>query len=84
MKTCHRCHVSKPLDEFSPDASRRDGHASKCRSCGREVSQEYYARHRDERSAYFRRRYQEQKEAGRHPAGQLMNDVIRTKKGTTR
>lgn len=62
-KHCHRCRESKPLAEFSPDASKRDGRASKCRACGREVARSYYATHRAERSVYAKRRYGARKAA---------------------
>lgn len=61
VKSCPRCGEEKPMSEFSPDASKSDGRASRCRPCDRERARAYYARHRAERSEYFRRRYQERK-----------------------
>jgi hypothetical protein len=33
LKRCATCGEVKPLDEFDRDASRADGHRSRCRSC---------------------------------------------------
>ena len=33
MKTCSKCHESKPLNMFSPHAGRKDGRKTYCKSC---------------------------------------------------
>lgn len=33
FKACSRCHEAKPLEEFTPDKSRRGGRKSRCRVC---------------------------------------------------
>lgn len=33
MKRCYKCSLDKPLDQFSKDSSRLDGHANKCKDC---------------------------------------------------
>lgn len=33
MKTCFRCHVSKPLTAFYPHPAMKDGHLNKCKAC---------------------------------------------------
>jgi len=37
MKTCSRCKVEKPLDEFSPDKRISSGLQSKCKKCFAEI-----------------------------------------------
>ena len=62
-KRCPRCGLVKPSSEFSPDSSKRDGLASKCKQCGAEVAkQRYYrqlererARHRESKHDEYRR-----------------------------
>ena len=43
MKTCSRCKVEKPLEDFNRDSSRTDGRQSYCRPCSRA----WYAENRD-------------------------------------
>lgn len=47
MKACRICGVEKPLDEFSPRASARDGRRSECRACRRPLARGYTAAWRD-------------------------------------
>jgi len=47
-KRCSKCGEVKPLDEFAPDGTKRDGHRNYCRKC---------------RSDQERRRYQANREA---------------------
>lgn len=44
MKTCPKCKKTKPLDEFSVSKSRKDGRASTCKLCKREMDRDYYGR----------------------------------------
>ena len=32
-KKCTKCGIEKPLTEFDKDKSKKDGHASNCKSC---------------------------------------------------
>lgn len=42
-KTCTRCFVTKPLDEFTRRRTGSlDGHKSECKSCGNELQREYH------------------------------------------
>jgi len=44
VKRCPKCETVKPVTEFSPDRSRRDGRATQCRPCNAEKSRAYYAK----------------------------------------
>lgn len=35
MKTCSKCHEEKPISEYPVNRSRKDGHQTWCRACGR-------------------------------------------------
>jgi hypothetical protein len=39
-KTCGKCHVSKPVDEFHKDSSRKDGLRPLCKDCIRDYQQD--------------------------------------------
>lgn len=39
LKTCTKCGVPKPLDEFTADRSKRDGKRPGCKACHREARQ---------------------------------------------
>jgi hypothetical protein len=39
-KTCTRCEGEKALDEFPTDRSKKDGKASRCKDCKKEITQE--------------------------------------------
>jgi hypothetical protein len=43
MKTCEKCQVEKPLDEFYRRRSNPDGRAKRCRACAVPHSQRTYA-----------------------------------------
>lgn len=45
-KRCLKCHVEKPLTEFSARRSEPNGHQSQCKTCCRAYAAEYYAEHR--------------------------------------
>lgn len=53
-KQCTKCGKVKPIEEFSPDHRRLDGHVSRCKSC----AGAYRDAHRDEALAY-QARYRE-------------------------
>lgn len=40
MRTCTKCGLTKPLDEFYKDASQRGGHRPDCRECVRKRTAE--------------------------------------------
>lgn len=47
MKTCRCCYQTKPYTEFSPRLRMKDGHKSECKACKKQLSHEYYLRHRE-------------------------------------
>lgn len=68
-KQCSTCKEVKSIGEFSPDKTRKDGHAYTCKACWRDYNNEryhqnpeqhyarakaYYARHPDRRRATVR------------------------------
>lgn len=54
MKRCPDCGVEKPLDEFGPDRTRRDGRAGYCRPCKRAQARVDNAKRRDAIRAWER------------------------------
>jgi 5-methylcytosine-specific restriction endonuclease McrA len=50
MKTCSKCHISKPLEEFSLDKSRKDGHQVVCKMCGAKYHREHLEHVREYRN----------------------------------
>lgn len=51
MKQCSTCKLIKSFDQYRKDKSKRDGYASRCRSCASLREKEYYqAIHKKTRS----------------------------------
>jgi hypothetical protein len=48
MKTCNKCGVEQPLENFYKAAGTRDGHRGECRACFRKRAQERYPEVRDQ------------------------------------
>lgn len=46
-KVCFMCRESKNLSDFSRDASRKDGHAARCKPCDVKVHTKYYFKYKD-------------------------------------
>ncbi|WP_250450683.1 hypothetical protein [Caballeronia sp. ATUFL_M2_KS44] len=44
MKTCPKCKVTKPLNEFSMSRDRVDGRAAQCKTCANAAYRQWYAR----------------------------------------
>lgn len=61
MKQCSKCKIEKPLSEFWPDRSKRNGYSARCKDCGREYAREYRASRPD----YEKTRYQKNKASER-------------------
>lgn len=47
VKSCCRCAVAKPLDEFHRDKTKRDGHAGMCKACACANTREWNRAHDD-------------------------------------
>ena len=58
MKTCFRCHVSKPLTDFYAHPMMADGRLGKCKECNKKDVRENYRLRIDAKREYDRRRYQ--------------------------
>lgn len=65
MKTCVRCGVTKPLDEFRPSSRNRDGYRGECRACGKAYQQAYYLANREKTLARHRKRREDNPELAR-------------------
>lgn len=56
MKTCFKCGVEKPLDEFYKHKEMADGHLNKCKECTRADSMRHRIDNLDAVREYDRRR----------------------------
>ena len=61
-KTCSKCNISKSLDEFHNDKSRKDGKTSYCKECAINHSRRYYQEHKEERRKQGIKYYREHRE----------------------
>lgn len=52
MKVCCKCKLSKPLEEFPINKTKKDGRSYKCKDCTNISNKEYYLANSD---AYKRR-----------------------------
>ena len=58
MKTCTKCGVEKPLDEFGVEKRKRDGRTAQCLPCRRKLSNAQYKKNPEGPWAgYLRRAY---------------------------
>ena len=64
-KTCTKCGVVKPLDDFHRDKRRPDGRRPDCKECVREYKRCYHEENRDKRLEYNRRYYEENRNKAR-------------------
>jgi hypothetical protein len=58
-KWCPSCEALRPVERFTPDASKADGLQSRCRECDNAKCREYYRARGGRETA--RRRYQRRK-----------------------
>lgn len=77
MKTCKKCNLEKPMDDFSPDRRNRDGRYARCKSCNRqyakdrrennpayrEYAEAYYQKNKERMLAVTKKNYQKNKAA---------------------
>ena len=61
-KTCTKCGVVKPLDDFHRDKTGVDGRRPDCKECVREYSRRYHEETRDKRLEYSRRYHEENRD----------------------
>jgi hypothetical protein len=47
MKTCKKCGIEKPLEEFYKQKSAKDGHRTRCKVCTDEYTNEYNKKNRE-------------------------------------
>lgn len=58
-KVCSICGIEKPLSEFALNKTRKDGHASDCKSCRKKYRDEHYRLHKEyykEKAAAYKRK----------------------------
>jgi 5-methylcytosine-specific restriction endonuclease McrA len=63
MKRCCNCKEEKPLDEFYRARTRKDGRATVCKQCSKELSAEWIALHPEKVAIYSRQKYERHTEA---------------------
>ena len=61
-KTCTKCGVVKPLDDFHRDKRSPDGRRSDCKECVRECKRSYYEENRDKMRERNRRYHEENRD----------------------
>ena len=61
IKICTKCKRELPLDMFQKDRTKRDGLACRCKECKAEYARQYVIDHREERRAYKKKYWQENK-----------------------
>lgn len=57
MKTCKGCDLAKPLDDFYPCATNKDGRMGKCKVCHAATTDDWNDRNRDRRREINRESY---------------------------
>ena len=62
MKSCSRCHSSKPETEFVRQATHRDGLTSDCKACRKIVAEQYNAAHPEVAKARRRRWFEKNRD----------------------
>lgn len=61
-KTCTKCGISKPLDEFYNDKTKKDGKRPSCKKCTSKQQRNYNKEHKKEKVEVNKIYYQENKE----------------------
>lgn len=59
MKTCSTCKIEKPIDLFSKNKSKKDGHQEKCKQC----EKDYYWKNKEEITKRRKQSFEENKES---------------------
>lgn len=58
MKTCFKCNVTKPLEDFYKHPGMTDGRLGKCKECNKKDVRENRTSHREQYAAYEKERFQ--------------------------
>ena len=56
IKTCSKCGISKPLDEYGKRKDSMDGHCGRCIICSKKINKEY---EKSNKGLAYRRKYNE-------------------------
>lgn len=72
MKTCFKCGVIKPLDDFYKHPRMGDGHLNKCKECTkRDMHESRHEKHRDRVLAYEKDRSSRPERVALHARSQI-------------
>ena len=52
-KTCTKCGITKPLDEFYNKKAAKDGKIARCKECQRDINDKYRQDHKEEATRYY-------------------------------
>lgn len=63
FKTCTKCGIQKPLEEFGKDKKRKDGHVAQCKECLKAYRKEYHKKNKDKENAKNKEWYLKNKES---------------------
>jgi len=62
MKTCSKCNLELPFEQFSKDRSKKDGLRGECKVCKSEMKKKYYRENKEVISKKNNKYYQENKD----------------------
>lgn len=80
LKNCTKCGVSKPLDEFTADRSKRDGKRPDCKMCHREARQTVASSTNEKRrQRYLKNVEQERSQAREYARAHVDEQRIRSR-----
>lgn len=90
MKTCNKCGIEKPINDFYKCKSMKDGHLNKCKECTKKDVHSYRKNNIEKIRAYDRERGNRQKPEylvgyrekypNKYSAHNIVNNAIRDKK----
>ena len=58
-KTCTKCGITKPLNEFYNHKASKDGKYPQCKKCKRDINNKYHQKHKEEIAIYHKKYNQE-------------------------
>ena len=71
IKTCSKCGILKPLDEFNNKKTSKDGKQSHCKICVKEYDKDHYQDHKEEIIKRNKKYYQEHIDELRQKQGSI-------------